>query len=332
MKAAFATIARKGIHMNRNLTPDERHLLISQIGARQIGADIRRYAALHSRHAEHAANREAVDMLVADLERISNGRLEISTPDFELDGLVLYNVEGKLAADGLDGIVIVSAHMDSTADGGFPYRPALDPAPGADDDASGVAGVLAAARAVLKLAALPDTPRREIRFVFFNAEEKKQRGSRAYAAAAKDADENIRGVFQLDMIGHDDDGYPAFQLHASYSRSGAVQAESLKLAMTLACLSAELSLDLVPQLHVFHPDPDYEEPGQGFSDHTSFHDAGYPACLVSEDFHDGPRSDPPKDPNPFHHLRGDTIDLINTAYAADITRAATAAAWHLATR
>lgn len=77
--------------------------------------------------------------------------------------------------------MLVTAHLDSTAARAPGYRAATDPAPGADDDASGVAAVLTAAPAILSLAGSVGGPRREIRFVLFNAEEHGLVGSRAYA-------------------------------------------------------------------------------------------------------------------------------------------------------
>jgi carboxypeptidase Q len=68
-----------------------------------------------------------------------------------------------------DEWVIVGAHLDS-----------WDFAAGAQDNATGVAMVLDAARAI---AALPDRPRRSIRFALWGAEEQGQLGSTAYVRA-----------------------------------------------------------------------------------------------------------------------------------------------------
>ncbi len=66
-------------------------------------------------------------------------------------------------------VVLIGAHYDS-----------WDPAEGADDDGSGVAAVLEAAR-ILKT--LGVTPKRTIRFAFFSGEEEATLGSRAYVVA-----------------------------------------------------------------------------------------------------------------------------------------------------
>src|SRR5688500_19035703 len=50
--------------------------------------------------------------------------------------------------DRLEAAIVVTAHLDSTAARQPGYRPTLDPAPGADDDASGTAAVLVAADAM----------------------------------------------------------------------------------------------------------------------------------------------------------------------------------------
>ena len=81
-------------------------------------------------------------------------------------------------------IVLVGAHYDS-----------WDVAQGADDDGSGVAAVLEAAR-ILK--ALGVTPRRTIRFAFFSGEEEAALGSRAYVAAHEKELNALRAVLIMD--------------------------------------------------------------------------------------------------------------------------------------
>ncbi len=64
--------------------------------------------------------------------------------------------------------VIVGCHLDSTAASSGPYNPATDPAPGADDDASGIAGTLSVARYLARFRGMLAIT---VRFCFFNAEE-----------------------------------------------------------------------------------------------------------------------------------------------------------------
>lgn len=94
--------------------------------------------------------------------------------------------------------VLVTAHWDSIASGTAGWDATTDPAPGAVDNASGVAVALEAA-AIL---ADPTTaaPPRTVRIVLFDAEELGLRGSAAYVAGLAAGDEPAC-VMNADMIG-----------------------------------------------------------------------------------------------------------------------------------
>jgi len=81
-------------------------------------------------------------------------------------------------------IVLMGAHFDS-----------WDPAQGANDDGSGVAAVVEAAR-ILK--SLGVRPRRTIRFAFFSGEEEACLGSRAYVKAHEAELDSLRAVLIMD--------------------------------------------------------------------------------------------------------------------------------------
>jgi bacterial leucyl aminopeptidase len=284
---------------------------------------------IQSRHIHHTGNANAVELLVDDLGRVGAGRLVVRRHRFSHEGRLLENVEAELPGNGLDGIVPVTAHLDSTGARQLGFRAAFDPAPGADDDASGVAGVLAAADAIEALDASLGVPRRTVRFVLFNAEEHGLAGSGAYARDQAAGRASIVGVFQMDMIGFDVAPERTFELHAGFRPSASVQARSLGLAKTIADLRLQVSPELpAPQVY---PAAGGEDAAEIRSDHRSFHLAGYAACLASEDLFPGPGSGAPaEEPNPDYHMPTDTV--INAAYAADIARLVTAGAWVAATR
>ena len=282
---------------------------------------------LRSRHIQHPDNARAVAGLVADLTAL--GGLAVRTHRFTHAGRPLDNVEATLAGSGLPGAVLVTAHLDSTAARDPGYQPATDPAPGADDDGSGIASVLAVARAVLALVDAHAVPRREVRFVLFNAEEQGLVGSRAYARDQAALGADIVAVLQLDMIGYDVAPGRAFELHAGFSPSAAVEQRSVELAGQVAAVVAAVSPDLPgPQVYPADGEPD---PGEGRSDHHSFQVNGFPACLASEDFFVGPGPGAPTpDPNPNYHSAADAT--VAGSYVRDICRAVTVAAWLSATR
>jgi hypothetical protein len=125
---------------------------------------------LKSRHILHKHNWEATRVIAADLAKLDG--LVVTSYRFSRRLRRVANVEAVLPrppAHGLDGIVLVTAHLDSTAKADGRYSAEYHAAAGADDDASGVAGVLAAAAARSRLAGLEAfrEARREIRFVLF---------------------------------------------------------------------------------------------------------------------------------------------------------------------
>lgn len=87
--------------------------------------------------------------------------------------------------------VVVGGHLDHV--GAWPRL-----LPGADDNASGSATVLAMARAA---AALGERPRRTLVFVLFGGEEMGLLGSKAFVAAPPAGLGRCVGVYNLDMVG-----------------------------------------------------------------------------------------------------------------------------------
>lgn len=282
-------------------------------------------APVASRHIDSPDNSRVAAALARELEAVGADAFTVRLHAFGHEGRVLHNVEAELRG-AVAELVLVTAHLDSTAAASQPYDPARDPAPGADDDASGVAGVLAAA-AVLRILAARHPPRRTLRFVLFNAEEQGLVGSKAYARALAAAGASVAAVFQMDMIGHNVREPRTFELHAGFAPSPAVEALSLALARTLEALAPQVSPGLEPQVYVTAPGA--PDPAQRRSDHASFHERGWPAVAVSEDFFAGPGpAAPAEEPNPAYHRREDT--LVDFAYAAGVARAVAAAAWAFA--
>ena len=317
------------------LNDSQKNKLKQVITAATIKRDVERYTGvlpvsgttkLASRHIHHPSNAAAVSALVNDLTHIGGNRLTVRTQSFTHEGRPFKNVEAILPAAGLPGIVLVTAHMDSTGSRQAGYRASTDNAPGADDDASGIAAVLSITRGLL---AIPGSvQRREVRFVLFNAEEHGLIGSRAYAREQAQIGARIVAVFQMDMIGFDSNSERTFELHAGFTPSVGVQQRSTKLAQLISSLVPEVSPTLLPQVY---PNVNQTDPAESRSDHYSFQREGYAACCVSEDFFVGPRTNSPTpDPNPNYHLPAD--NAINALYAADIARAVAAAAWIASTR
>ena len=114
--------------------------------------------------------------------------LEVRYDDWSYSGYTDRKIEGTL--DGLDEssdeIYIICAHYDSVSG-----------SPGADDDGSGTAAVLAAAR-VMSQYQFDHT----IRFVAFSGEEQGLLGSHEYVEEAVANADNIIAALNADMIAY----------------------------------------------------------------------------------------------------------------------------------
>jgi hypothetical protein len=200
---------------------------------------------------------------------------------------------------GLPGescLYLLTAHLDN--------MPPAEIAPGADDNASGSAAVLTAARLLSRYSF-----RCTLRYVLFTGEEQGLWGSQAYAAQRLSFGEHISGVINLDMIAYSSDDEPTFDLYASSLVAGSVE-----LAHTFSQVVSAYGLDLEPRLMI-------DDSLGSWSDNKSFWDQGYPAILVIEDW---------RDHTPHYHLASDTIATLNFPYFTALTQAAAGSLLHLA--
>ena len=314
------------------LAPSPRPL--AQVTAESYAADVDRYAGgaplsdgppVRSRHSSHPDNPRVVVALLAELRALG---LAPVAHEFAFGGRILRNVVADVPGEQ-PSLVVVGCHLDSTAARDPGFTPTRDAARGADDDASGMAAVLAIGRHAAALAA---SLRHTIRLCFFNAEESGLVGSRAYAASLKARGTEIAAVVCVDMIGFNSDSLRTWEVHAGYT-DPAIRDLSLPLAQVVARAAA--GLGALPPAQVYSgttptggTDPSRFDGAINRSDHASFHEQGYPAVLVSEDFFPNRPGDPAADPNPNYHSNTDAV--IDAAYGADITRAVSVAVLELA--
>ncbi len=156
-------------------------------------------------------------------------------------------------------IYVICAHYDSYCETDLSH------APGCDDNGSGTAAVLMAAR-ILSQYQFEGT----IRFVAFSGEELGLYGSEAYAAAARQAGENIVAAINLDMILHP--GFDWIDPDPDYDLDITSNNSSLWLANYLADQYAAYT----PLVFQVHNDASWG------SDHYSFWQYGYDAIELSE--------------------------------------------------
>ena len=174
-----------------------------------------------------------------------------------------FNVIATLpGSDPNAGYYVLCAHYDATAVRSVGWNWREDPAPGADDNASGVALVLESARA-LAGQTFPWT----IKFIAFSGEELGLFGSRAYAEQALLNNDRILGVFNFDMIGFND------------------LSERLELVSNPGSLWLVEAMRSVNELYDIGLRVDVlEDSGAGLSDHAPFWARGYDAILGIENY------------------------------------------------
>jgi Zn-dependent M28 family amino/carboxypeptidase len=210
--------------------------------------------------------------------------------------------EVKGSGKGTD-MLIIGAHYDSAVG-----------TPGADDNASGVAGLLELAR----MAA--DCPlKRTVRFVAFTLEEPpafmtSRMGSYVYAKGLRDEGVKLHGMISLEMLGYfcDHDGcqiYPSSLFSLFYPGRGDFISFVGNLSSSAFTREVRNAFRKVSSFPVESLSAPALSPGVDFSDHRSFWKFGYRAFMITDTaFYR----------NPNYHSAGDTPDTLDYRRSAEI--------------
>ena len=241
---------------------------------------------------KYAELRKAADYVESQMSAV--GR--VSRHTYTASGRPCDNLEVEIRGSSAPGeIVVVGAHYDSVLN-----------CPGANDNASGVAGMLALARSLAT-----STPARTLRFVAFVNEEPPhfrtdEMGSRAYARRCRERKENVVAMLSLETIGCYSEAagsqqYPVpFGLfYPSEGNFIAFVGNVSSRALVRRCVATFRDKAEFPSEGGALPS---FTPGVGWSDHESFWENGYPGVMVT-------------DTAPFrfthYHRKGDTPDKID---------------------
>ena len=197
-----------------------------------------------------------------DSWRVTSHTARRGNPEHAPTDTTAYNVIGTLqGTDPAAGYYIICAHYDATgvrSAGGWDWQ--REPAPGADDNASGVALVLESAR----LLAGQQFPW-SIRFIAWSGEELGLLGSQAYADLAAKRDDNILGVLNFDMIGFND-----LQQRLELVTNPGSQWLANEMVAAAERYGIGLAIDVL------------EDAGSRISDHAPFWRQGYDAIVGIE--------------------------------------------------
>lgn len=274
--------------------------LVSQVSQSNIAAHI---AALEGERNSAAQMAGAADYIADQLEALG---FSVQSDPIGASENLIAELPG---ATNPASIFIVGAHFDT-----------VPGSPGADDNASGVAGMLEAARALTT-----GEYESSLQFVAFALEESGLQGSTQLAQSYQAAGEDVIGMISAEMIGYTCaapcqtpffDALPCLDVGTPGVTAGdfvAAVANTASASMLSNFVAAAQTY--VPGL----PTNTAEVAGTGTcfpdsrrSDHAPFWDVGYPAMMLT---------DTANFRNPNYHQATDTLATLDLAFATDVTRA-----------
>jgi hypothetical protein len=210
------------------------------------------------------------------------------------------NIIGVLQGSQVGGgVIILGAHYDSIS---YNFTDSAAYAPGADDDASGIAALLEIARIMSQ-----HRHRATIMFVAFSAEEIQRAGSKAFVSGYLQTNPNIivNAMLNMDIIGSNtgpDGDINDREIRVFSADNNDSRSRQLARALNLISVRLSPNMKIVVQSAV-------DRQGR-YSDHMSFSDAGYPAVRFIEALEDFSRQ----------HSDRDTIDDVQANYLVNATQ------------
>lgn len=209
-------------------------------------------------------------------QQIASGRSDIVVEQYTHSSWpqksVILTINGS---DNAGEIVVLGAHLDSINQSGTTETTR---APGADDDASGIASLTEILRTIVSS---NYKPRRTIKLIGYAAEEVGLLGSKDIAANHKSRNANVVGVMQLDMTNYKGSASDIY-IYTDYTDGGQNQ------------FVANLITTYQPSLKI-----GYDKCGYGCSDHASWYNQGYATSMPFEAAFN--------QDNPYIHTANDTF-------------------------
>ena len=238
-------------------------------------------------------------------EELASYGFVVRKEPFRFSGQDFDNLIASLDPNPKKPRVLIGAHFDSVSG-----------SPGADDNASGVAALLEAARIYAQSKRQGEIT---IEFAGFNLEEYGMIGSQAYAEKLKREKVRFLGMISLEMVGYTSQEkgsqkMPLF-LKPFYPNVGnflglVANTRSVKWLDQVKQIFSEV--EGLPMESLALPANGWIFPEVRLSDHSPFWDHGFPALLVT---------DTSFFRNPHYHSAEDRIETLDLDFLAKVTEA-----------
>lgn len=274
--------------MNYTITKGETvRAMVSKVNEFKIRDMILKLSSYHNRYYKAQTGIDSQEYVKKTWEALTAHRSDTKVEYYKHSSFpqpsVIATIEGTTLKDE---IVIIGGHADSIA--GFWGRQRAH-APGADDNASGIATATETLRILMDGSYKPE---RTIMFMAYAAEEVGLLGSKAIANDFKKQNKNVVGVLQLDMTNHNGSKDLDIVFINDYTNEAQTN-----------------FLGTLVDTYVKNVNWGFSKCGYGCSDHASWHNAGYPASFPFESKFN--------DKNSKIHTKNDTIDAAGSGGTAD---------------
>ena len=230
--------------------------MLTELQEPRIRSFISSLAAFQNRYYTSTFGTQSSDFIFNQWSSIASGRSDITVQRFThtwAQSSIILTITGTSLPNE---VVIVGGHQDSIASGN-----ATSIAPGADDDASGIATITEVLRAMV---AKNYRPARTVKLMAYAAEEVGLRGSAAIAADFVSRAVNVVGVIQFDMTGFKG---ATRDIYLMQDFTNAAQNSFVQNLITTYGGGATFGTDSC---------------GYGCSDHASWHNRGFPTSMPFE--------------------------------------------------
>ncbi len=276
---------------------------------------------VHPRSSSNFSNLERAGQYVFEELKATGAPVEVQ--EVKVKGKTYKNFIARFGPS-TGPLLVIGAHYDADGHSLRNWKPKGMSTPGADDNASGVAGLLELARLLSKK---PQS--RSIELVAYTLEEDphfgtQEMGSFRHARSLKQSGREIQLMLSIEMIGYFADkansqDYPAPGMSALYGDRGNFIAIVGNLSNFGAIRRAKALMRGVGDLPVVSCNAPSRLQGISLSDHLNYWNEGYPALMVT---------DTAFFRNPHYHRTTDTFEKLDYRRMAKVVQGVYAISQH----